>query len=120
MAEPKVSAGRGAALGRSLPNARLDDAAIRGVVDAAPDGIIVADEAGRILLANRRTEELFGYDRDALLGRDVEDLLPEQFRQVHRAHRTRYRAEPRTRVMGTGLTLFGRRVDGSGSPSRSA
>ena len=116
MAEPKVGGRRATARGRSRSDAGLDNAAIWSVFEAAPDGIIVADEAGRILLVNRRTEELFSYDRDALLGRDVEDLLPERFRQVHRAHRTRYRAEPRTRAMGTGLALFGRRADGSEFP----
>jgi PAS domain S-box-containing protein len=94
----------------------LTDEAVWAVLDAAPDGIIMADEAGQILLANRQTEELFGYERGDLIGRSVDDLLPEGSRQVHRAHRTRYRVEPRTRAMGAGLNLFGRRADGSVFP----
>jgi PAS domain S-box-containing protein len=101
---------------RPLFDDRLDDQIAWGIVDAAPDGIVVADETGAILLVNRQAEELFGYDRGELLGRSVDDLLPEQFRQVHRAHRTRYRAEPRTRAMGVGQVLFGRRQDGSEFP----
>ena len=76
----------------------------------------MADEAGQILLANRQVEQLFGYGRGDLLGRSVDDLLPESLRQVHRAHRTRYRAEPRIRTMGAGLHLLGRRSDGSEFP----
>jgi PAS domain S-box-containing protein len=94
----------------------MDPEAILGLVDAAPDGIVMADERGRILFANRRTEELFGYGREQLLGRSVEELLPEPLRQVHRAHRTRYRVEPRRRSMGAGLMLFARRSDGTEFP----
>lgn len=99
-----------------VSDAGLTDGAVWAVVDAAPDGIILADEAGQILLANRQSEELFGYERGDLLGRLVDDLVPDPFRQVHRAHRTRYRAEPRTRAMGADLNLFGRRADGSVFP----
>jgi len=86
------------------------------LVESSPDGIVLTDEFGRILLVNRQTEELFGYDRSDLLGRSVDELLPERFQQLHRAHRTRYWAEPRTRPMGTGLELVGRRRDGTEFP----
>jgi PAS domain S-box-containing protein len=101
---------------RPLSDVGLTDRTVWGLVDAAPDGIVLADESGQILLVNRRMEELFGYDRGDLLGRSVDDLLPERLRQVHRAHRTRYRVEPRTRTMGAGLRLFGRRQDGAELP----
>ncbi len=94
----------------------MEPEAILGLVDAAPDGIVMADERGSILFVNRRTEELFGYGRQELLGRSVEELLPEPLRQVHRAHRTRYGAEPRLRSMGAGLMLFARRADGTEFP----
>ena len=67
----------------------IDAEAILGLVDAAPDGIVMADERGSILFVNRRTEELFGYRRQELLGRSVEELLPEPLRQVHRARTVR-------------------------------
>jgi two-component system sensor histidine kinase DevS len=94
----------------------LDDELIWSLVDAAPDGIVMTDEAGQILLVNRQTEEMFGYDRGELLGRSVEEFLPERLRAVHTAHRTRYRVDPRPRSMGVGLRLFGRRSDGSEFP----
>jgi len=99
-----------------VAGAALSDAIIEELVDSVPDGVVLADGDGRILLVNRQTEELFGYDRSELLGRAVEDLLPERFQQPHRAHRIRYRAEPRTRPMGAGLELFGRRRDGTEFP----
>jgi two-component system sensor histidine kinase DevS len=99
-----------------VSDAGLTDDAVRAVVEAAPDGIILADEGGQILLANAQIERMFGYPRGQLLGRSVDEMLPESLRQVHRAHRRRYRAEPRTRPMGAGLTLRGRRADGSEFP----
>src|SRR4051794_20547100 len=94
----------------------LSDEAVRSLLDAAPDGIIMTDVTGTMLLVNCQTEDLFGYDRSELLGRPVEELLPERFRDVHRHHRTGYGADPRTRTMGAGLTLSGRRSDGSEFP----
>lgn len=101
---------------RPLSEFGLDDEQIWGLVDAAPDAMVMVDMAGRILLVNRQTEELFGYERSELLGRSVEELLPDKLRQVHRAHRTRYGAEPRTRSMGASMTLAGRRRDGTEFP----
>jgi two-component system sensor histidine kinase DevS len=99
-----------------LSDAGLTDEGAWALLDAAPDGVILVDESGLILLVNRQTERLFGYDRADLLGRTVDDLLPEQLRQLHGAHRTRYRVEPRARPMDVGTTLFGRRADGSEFP----
>ena len=89
---------------------------ILGVVDAAPDGLVVTDENGTVLLVNRQTEALFGYTRSELLGRPVEDLLPERFRPAHRGHRAGFQADPRTRTMGSGLRLFARRKDATEFP----
>jgi PAS domain S-box-containing protein len=94
----------------------LSEDLVWGLVDAAPDGMIVADETGTILFVNRQVEELFGYERAELLGKPVEHLVPERFRQTHRAHRTRYRVEPRTRAMGSGYELYGLRSDDSEFP----
>ena len=65
---------------------------------------------------NDHSAALFGFSLDDLLGRTVEDLMPEAARQVHRAHRTRYRAEPAVRSMGAELELRARRRDGSEFP----
>jgi PAS domain S-box-containing protein len=94
----------------------IQDVTVRALIEAAPDGILLVDDRGMVLFSNHEAEAMFGFDRDGLAGRSVEELLPEQMREVHRAHRTRYRGAPRRRPMGAGLLLHGRRVDGSEFP----
>lgn len=85
--------------------------------DAVPDALIVVDDAGRIALANRQAEHMFGYPAKGLAGAAIEDLLPEEFRARHRTHRAGYMARPRVRPMGaTGQTLVGLRLDGTQFP----
>ena len=93
-----------------------DSAFVWDLIEAAPDGIVITDEAGRILLVNRQTEQMFARDRSELLGQSVEILLPEDSRAIHTRHRARYAAEPRTRPMGEGMVLRGARRDGSTFP----
>jgi len=88
------------------------EAKFRGLLESAPDGVIIVDAAGLIQIVNRQTEVLFGYPRAELLGHPVEQLLPERFREQHLKHRAGYQSDPRTRPMGTNLELFGRRRDG--------
>jgi PAS domain S-box-containing protein len=76
----------------------------RGLIDAAPDAVVLADEAGKIVLVNSQTEELFGYDREALVGQPIETLLPGYLRDAE------------TRPMGAGLDLVCHRRDGSEFP----
>jgi PAS domain S-box-containing protein len=88
----------------------------RGLLDSAPDAMVIVDAEGRIALVNRRTEELFGYEREELLGQPVEVLVPERFHARHREHRNGYLADPGVRPMGAGLQLNARRKDGSELP----
>ncbi len=88
----------------------------RGLVECAPDGIILVDAHGRITLANARTEALLGYGRNELVGQLIEILVPEGVRARHPRLRTSYATSPRTRPMGAGLSLFARRKDGSEMP----
>lgn len=98
------------------PLSELSPGRIWGMLESAPDGMLMTDADGVILAVNQQVERLFGYDRADLLGREIETLLPERLRDVHRAHRTRYRAEPNVRAMGEGLKLRARRSDGSEFP----
>lgn len=100
----------------TLSDVALTASVVAGLLDAAPDGLILIDAEGRLLLVNSRIEELFGYPRSELLGQPVEMLLPENLRGVHEQHRQEYADDLRRRPMGAGLSLRGRRRDGSEFP----
>ncbi|MEK7873635.1 MAG: PAS domain S-box protein, partial [Chloroflexota bacterium] len=87
------------------------------LVSAVPDAMLVVDDAGRILHCNDRAESIFGYRREELLGQPVELLVPERYRDAHLPHRMSYMAAPTARPMGVGLSLVGRRKDGSEFPT---
>ena len=89
---------------------------LRNLLEAAPDAMFVVDQAGVIVLVNSQTERLFGYLQEEILGRAVEILIPERFRERHRGHRLEFAAEPRVRPMGAKLQLFGLRKDGTEFP----
>jgi PAS domain S-box-containing protein len=88
----------------------------RALIDAAPDGIIVVNQEGRIVLVNVQTEKLFGYNRAELLNQPIEILVPEGVRGRHRGHRAGYMSSPGLRPMGAGLELYGLRKDGTEFP----
>ena len=99
----------------------LQDGAIVALPESAPEGILLVDEAGTIVLLNQPAEQLFGFARDELLGAKVETLIPAHFHGRHEAERTSYRAAPRRRTTGAGLELppaelLGLRKDGSAFP----
>lgn len=88
----------------------------RGLLEAAPDAMVIVNDLGTIVLVNAQVEHLFGYGRDELVGQPVEMLVPERFAIGHLDFRLGYNAEPRTRGMGGAEELFARRKDGSEFP----
>jgi diguanylate cyclase (GGDEF)-like protein/PAS domain S-box-containing protein len=87
-----------------------------GLLDAAPDAMVVVDGDGSVVLVNRQVEVLFGYRRDELIGRPVETLMPERFRDGNGAHRAAVWTAPLDRETGSGLELFAVRKDGTEFP----
>jgi protein-histidine pros-kinase len=83
------------------------------LMESAPDAVVIVAGDGLIRFVNGQAERLFGYGRDELIGRSVDELVPARFRIEHAHHRDEYFDKPRTRPMGAGLDLFGRRKDGS-------
>ncbi len=94
----------------------LSDSVFKALLEAAPDGILLVDKRGSIVLANAQIEELFGHDREELIGHRVELLMPERFRSMHVSHRDVYASQPETRPMGSKFDLWGLRQDGTEFP----
>jgi PAS domain S-box-containing protein len=88
------------------------ESTFRNVLNAAPDGMLVVDEQGRIMMANVEAEDLFGYTREELMGEKVEMLVPDRVRGHHKEHRAKFSRAPSKRPMSQGLKLSGRRKDG--------
>src|ERR1700723_2198980 len=78
-------------------------------LELALDAVVIVDKEGRIKRVNRRAEKLFGYSRDELLGREIEVLIPQRWRDRHVAQHMEYAVCPGTRPMGTSLEVFGLR-----------
>jgi PAS domain S-box-containing protein len=93
-----------------------EDKKFRGLLESAPDPMVIVDGEGVIRLVNVRTQTVFGYSREELIGHPVEIIVPERFREGHVVRRSRYAQCPVTRAMGADLELYGRRKDGSEFP----
>ncbi len=104
------------AAARDVTAQKQAEAKFQGLLESAPDAIVVVDSDGLIRLVNRQTETLFGYERAEILGEPIEVLMPDKIRGRHPGLRGSYYADPQTRTMGAGLELTARRRDGSEFP----
>jgi PAS domain S-box-containing protein len=89
------------------------EARLARFLDRVPEGTLVVDEGGKICLANASVAETFGYSPEELVGRSIEDLLPDAERDRHRQARVDFTRAPRDRVMGNGPVVVAQRSDGS-------
>lgn len=101
---------------RDITDRKRAEEKFRGLLESAPDAVVVVDQQGVIQFVNSQTEKLFGYDRVQLIGEPVEILVPKRFRKKHAKHRDGYYGEHPTRPMGIGLDLFGLRKNGTEFP----
>ncbi len=101
---------------RDITGRKKAEQKFRGLLESAPDAMVIVNRAGSIVFVNAQTERVFGYDRAELLGKPVEVLIPERFHGRHSGHRRDYTSNPKVRAMGSGLELLGRRRDGSEFP----
>ena len=103
-------------ISRDLSESKESEARYRGLLEAAPDAMVVVDQSGRIVLLNVQAEKQFGYRRAELIGQKVKNIIPEGFAERLIADGTRSAAEALAQEIGTGIELTGRRKDGSEFP----
>jgi PAS domain S-box-containing protein len=99
-----------------LSESKESEARYRGLLEAAPDAMVVVNQAGEIVLLNVQAEKQFGYRRDELVGQKVKNIIPEGFAERLIADGNRSAAEALAQQIGTGIELSGRRKDGSDFP----
>lgn len=103
-------------LKKNIEQLKESEERFKGLLESAPDAIVIVDTEGKIVLVNQQTENLFGYTREELINQKVEILVPENFHSQHVQHRANYFKDPKVRAMGVGIELFALRKDGSQFP----
>src|ERR1700730_15122098 len=103
-------------ISHDLTESKESGAKYRGLLEAAPDAMVVVNQSGEIVLLNVQAEKQFGYRRDELVGQKVKNIIPEGFAERLIADGTRSAAEALAQQIGTGIELSGRRKDGSEFP----
>src|ERR1019366_3856574 len=103
-------------MSRNFSESKESDSKYRGLLEAAPDAMVVVNKAGEIVLLNTRAEKQFGYGRDELVGTNVKNIIPEGFAERLIADTLRSTEEALAQQIGTGIELTGRRKNGSDFP----
>src|SRR5437879_2465604 len=101
---------------RDATERKKADQKFRGLLESAPDAMIIVDRSGEVVLVNSQAVSLFGWQREELLGKKIDSLVPARFRDNHPGHRANFFANPKVRSMGAGFDLYGLRKDGTEFP----
>jgi two-component system, chemotaxis family, CheB/CheR fusion protein len=99
-----------------ITDLRKAESRFRNAIEASPSGMLLVDATGKITLMNSECESIFGYEREELIGKSLESLVPSRIREEHRQHRDEYFQAPRVRGMSQGLDVWGVRKDGTEIP----
>jgi len=91
---------------------RMAEIKFRGLLESAPDAMVIVNELGKIHMINKQAEKLFGYKAKELIGESVEILIPESYVSKHSIHRSNFFSNPKTKKMGDGKELFGMNREG--------
>lgn len=100
----------------SLRQLEANEIKYMALLDAAPDATIIVGNTGLIEIVNQQTENIFGYQREELVGMPVEVLIPQELREAHIRHRENYAKAPKVRSMGVGMELNAIKKNGSSFP----
>lgn len=102
--------------GQDITEQKMAENKFRGLLESAPDAMVIVNEKGEIQLINNQAEKLFGYHIDELFGKSVEILIPKRFRGNHKSHRDSFFSNPKVRGMGEGKELYGKNKKGEEIP----
>lgn len=103
-------------VGRDITERKQAEQTFQGLLESAPDAMVVVNDAGTIMLVNAQLERLFGFKREELLGSQIERLVPKAFRAHHPQKVASYISNPSVRPMASSLKLYGERKDGTVFP----
>lgn len=104
------------AAARDITERKKAESKFHGLLESAPDAIVIVNNKGEIQLVNSQTEKLFGYKREEVIGKGIEILIPSSYKDVDPAHRKTFFDNPNARKMGHGIDLFGQHNDGKEFP----
>jgi PAS domain S-box-containing protein len=100
-----------------LEDLKTSEARFRGLLEGAPDGVVIVGGENKIIFVNTVTEKLFGFEHDELIGKPLDTLVPDRFKGAHESHLKAFNLHPHSRAVNSGLGLFGRKKDGSEFPA---